>query len=91
MALLCYMKPVGGLPDPRGSLSSSIPTHAIAEVNKEVQKAVGTADGGKCGPYRRYSSTLCAEIAKYACQHGAAATARHYSKKLENLLSAKDK
>ena len=38
MALLCYMKPVGGLPDPRGSLSSSIPTQVIAEANKEVQK-----------------------------------------------------
>ena len=62
---------------PRGSLSSSIPTQAIVEANKEVQKAVGTADGGKCVPYERYSSTctLRAEIAKYACQHGAAATA----------------
>ena len=82
MALLHYMKPVGGLPDPRGSLSSSIPTQAIAEANKEVQKAVGTVDGGKRGPYKRYSSTLHAEIAKYACQHDAAATTRHYSKKL---------
>jgi len=27
----------------------------------------------------RYSSTLRAEIAMYACQHGAAAAARHYS------------
>ena len=26
--------------------SSSIPTQAIAEVNKEVQKTVGTVDGG---------------------------------------------
>jgi len=26
----------------------------------------------------RYSSTLRAEIAMYACQHGAAAAARHY-------------
>ena len=46
MALLRYMKPIGGLPGPREVLSSSIPTQAIAEVNKEVQKAVGTADGG---------------------------------------------
>jgi len=40
------------------------------------------------GPYKRYSSTLCAEIAKYACQHGVAAIARHYSNlKLKRKLS----
>jgi len=66
------MKPVGGLPDPRGSLSSSMPTEAIAETNKEVQKTAGTMDGGKLGPYKQYSPTLLAEIANYACQHGAA-------------------
>jgi len=69
-----------GLPYPRGLLSSSTPTQVIAEANKEVQKAVGTADGGKRGPYKRYSSTLHAEIAKYACQYGTAATTQHYSK-----------
>ena len=82
MALLRYMKPVGGLPDPRGSLSS-IPSQAIAEANKEVQKATGSAPGGgKRGPYKKYSSALRVEIAKYACQHGAAATARHYNTRL---------
>jgi len=45
-------------------LSSSIPPQAITEVNKEVQKAVGTMGGGKRSPYKQYSSTLCAEIAK---------------------------
>jgi len=88
MALLCNMKPVGGLPDPRGLLRSSIPTQVIAEANTEVHKAVGAADKGKHGPYKRYSSTLCAEIAKYACQHGVAAIARHYSNlKLKRKLS----
>ena len=87
MALLHNMKPVGGLPDPRGSLSSSIPTQAIAEANKEVHKAVGAADKGKHGPYKWYSSTLRAEIAKYTCQHGVAAIARHYYLKLEKQLS----
>ena len=86
MALLCYMKPVSSLPGPRGLLSSSIPTQAIAEANKEVQKAVGAADGGKRGPYKQYSSTLRVEIAEYACQHGAAVTAWYYSK-LEKLLT----
>jgi len=47
MALLRYMKLIGGLPDPTGSLNSSILIQAIVEANKEVQKAVnGTADGG---------------------------------------------
>jgi len=66
MTLLRYMKPTGGLPDPRGSLSSSIPTQAITEAKKEVQKTVGTANRGTHGPYKQYSSTLHAEIAKYA-------------------------
>ena len=61
------MKPFGVLPDPRGLLSSSIPTQTIAKANEEVQKAAGTADSGKHGPYKRYSSTLRAEIAKYPC------------------------
>lgn len=65
MALLHYLKPVSGLRDPRGSPSSSIPAQAIAEVNKEV---TGIVDGGKRGSYKQYSSTFCAEIAKYACQ-----------------------
>jgi len=68
-------------------LSSSISTQAIADENKEVQKAIETADGGKRGPYKRYSSSLRAEIAKYACQQGAAATTRQYSKKLEKPSS----
>ena len=45
MALLCYLKPVNGLPNPRRSLSSSISPQMIAEVNKEVQKVVGTMHG----------------------------------------------
>ena len=38
MALLRYMKPVCGLPDPRGMLSTSIPSQAIAQANLEAQK-----------------------------------------------------
>ena len=70
MALLRYLKPVDGLPDPRGSLSSSIPTQAIAEANKEVQKAILSEAGGKRGAYQQYSSTVRSDIGKYACQHG---------------------
>ena len=37
MALLHYLKPVDGLPDPRGPLSSHIPSLAIAEANCAVK------------------------------------------------------
>ena len=40
MALLRYLKPRDGLPDPRGSLSSAMPSQAIAQANREVQEAV---------------------------------------------------
>ena len=40
MALVWYMKPIDGLPDPRGSLSRSISIQVITEVNREVQKAM---------------------------------------------------
>ena len=56
------------------------------EANKEVQKAKAGGTG-KRGPYTKYSATLCANIGKYACQHGAAAAARHFTKKLENPVS----
>ncbi len=78
MALLLYMKPIDGLPDPRGLLSHCIPSQAIAEANNEVQKAV--AGGSKRGPYTKYSAAVRAEIGKYACQHGAAAAARHFTR-----------
>ena len=38
LAWVCYMKPIDGLPNPKGSLSSSIPYQVIVEANKEVQK-----------------------------------------------------
>ena len=82
------MKPVGGLPDPRGSLSSAIPSQEIAAANKEVQKeSESAASGAKCGPYKKYSTALRLEIAKHASQHGAATTARYYSRKLEKKVS----
>ena len=52
MALLQYMKAINGLPDPRGSLSHSIPYQAITEENREVWKAM--AGGGKHRPYTKY-------------------------------------
>ena len=49
-----FFKPKNGLPDPKGSLSASLPSQAIALANKEVQNVVnGTAATKKPGPYKR--------------------------------------
>jgi len=47
MALLRWLQPRNSLPDPRGSLSSSIPSLAIAAANQEVEEAICTASSGK--------------------------------------------
>jgi hypothetical protein len=80
------MKPIDGLPDTRGPLSRSVSPQAISEANKEVEKAKAAA-GGKHGPYTKYSATHRADIGKYACQHSAAAVARHFMKRLEKPVS----
>ena len=89
MALLRYLKRVDGLQDPKGPLTSSISAQAIAEANKEVQKAMGqnSVTGKKRGSYKKYTATQRSEIGKYSCQHGAAATARHFSMKLGSKVS----
>ena len=40
MSILSYFKPKDGLPDPNGSLSSILPSQAIALANKEVEKVI---------------------------------------------------
>ena len=40
MSIRDYFKPKDGLPDPNGSLSRTLPSHAIALVNKEVAKDI---------------------------------------------------
>ena len=42
-----YLKSIDGLPDPKGSLCTTIPSAA----NREVQKAIGL--GKKRGPYKK--------------------------------------
>ena len=55
MALLKYLKASkDGLPDPKGSLSSAIPTRVIAEANREVKQLLSHANGGKRRSYKRY-------------------------------------
>ena len=86
MALMHYFKTKGGLPDPKGTLSRSMPSPAIAEANKEVRKATNEQPL-KRGPYKRYTPHLRAEIGQYASHHGAAAAAHYLLKKLEQRVS----
>ena len=58
MSIRKFFKPVDGLPDPRGSLSSSMPSAAIASANREVEKVVeATKKEKKSGPYKKYIYT----------------------------------
>ena len=55
MALLKYLKASkDGLPDPKGSLLSAIPSQVIAEAKQEVKQLLSHANEGKRGPYKRY-------------------------------------
>ena len=56
MLIRRYFQPENGLPDPKGSLSCSLPSQAIALANKEVVKVIGRTK--KCGVQRtEYRST----------------------------------
>lgn len=85
MSLLRYLKPMNGVPDPKGPLSSSIPSYVIAEANTRVQEAEKSRK--KRGPYRSYSPTLRLEIGKYSSQHGVAAASRYFTRKLKKSVS----
>lgn len=52
MALLKYLKLRDGLPDRRGSLSSSMPSQAIAQANREVQEVIRSDSEKRRGPYK---------------------------------------
>ena len=82
MSILRYFKQASGLPDPKGPLSSTISSRAIAEANKQVQEALGGEKNAKRGPYQRYSPALRAEIAEYARRQGVSSNTRRYLKRL---------
>ena len=41
MSIRSYFQPENGLSDPKGSLSCSLPSQAIALTNKEVERVIG--------------------------------------------------
>jgi len=81
MALHHYFKISGKLPDPNGSFSKEIPSAAIREANKNVEKATtGAQNSKKHGreKYGRFTPTQAAQVAKYAVEHGNQAAIRQY-------------
>ena len=83
MALHRYFKVSGKLPDPNGSLSKEMPSAAIREANKNVEKATTEAQNSKKRgreKYSRFTPTQAAQVAKYAVEHGNQAAIRRYSK-----------
>ncbi len=90
MSLYNYFKPINGLPDPRGPLSSEIPPEVISVINKEVvqaQKQEAATRSKKRGTYWSYSPTQRAEIGRYATLHGTTAAARYFSRKTKETIS----
>lgn len=60
MSLLRYLKHKDGLPDPKGPLSSSVASRAIARANREVAELLSASgEKKKRGPYRRYFISTC--------------------------------
>ena len=55
-ALLCYLRPINGLLDPKSSLSASDPAQVITQADSEVENALRNAAGGKHGSHMKYSS-----------------------------------
>ena len=84
MALLRYLNPKDGLPDPKGSLSQSVPSRAIAAANEEVTRARSGVK--KRGPYRRYTPEERMEIGRYASNHGITAAARYFTRRFQQSV-----
>ena len=72
------MKPIDGLPDTTGSLSTIMSREVIAATKQEVQKELNATK--KHGQYKKYSSEQRSAFGRYSSVHGAAATAKHFSK-----------
>ena len=51
MSILNYFKPKDGLPDPKGPLSRSVSSRAIATANSEVEKVIGGSADKRRGEY----------------------------------------
>lgn len=77
--------PQVALPSPNGPLSREIPSTAICEANKEVEKTLKNEDTKKRGCYQRYDGKQKAAIGNYALVHGTSVALRHYLSQFPNL------
>ena len=88
MSLLNYFKASGDtakLPDPRGPLSTKVPSSSIESANAKVKQVIesgkSSPDRQKRGCYEKFSPELKLQIGKRAAENGVAATMRFYAKK----------
>ena len=89
MSILDYFKTQSTLPNPSGTLSTSMPSRAIAAANRMVSAVVSSQSWNAKQKRQRkavhnnsYSPQLRAEMGKATLQFGATAVARKYSVKL---------
>ena len=90
MALYRYFsRNQGCLPDPKGSLQTAVPSHAIEAANREVGRIQDEVSQPppKRGKYNRFDAETRATIGQYACSNGVVAAARHFSRKLERPVN----
>ena len=57
MSLLKYLKRKDGLPDPKASLTSKVPTRAIVRANREVEAEL-VEQKKKRGPLQKVTRTV---------------------------------
>ena len=82
MALLRFFKvssDAAKLPDPRGPLSTKVPSSSIGSANAEVKRVIEES-GADRGHYEKFSPGLKLQIGKRAAENGVAATMRFYAK-----------
>ena len=87
MSLLRYFKASSDttkLPNPRGPLSTTVPSSSIESANAEVKQVFETeesSDRWKGGYYEKFSPELRFQIGKHTAENGVAAMIRFYAKK----------
>ena len=94
MSILIYfsIRSSKSLPNPRGPLSSRIPSAAIELANREVCAALNKEQSGNVGSQigkkpRVYSPQKRAELGKLAVDIGAFAAAKRFSRKLKYSIN----
>ena len=81
MTLYRCFQPWNGLPDPKGLISSIIPSQAVAQANQDVVDATQSRMR-KRGPYQQYTAKDWAEIGMYTCNYVASAATCIFSLQL---------